>query len=302
MKFGKRRIAGNTGHCLPINQFTDVLTLNFEMENLGQIATISEKIKTASKMEIRALHRFIFQEDGDRGNRQRLRTFPGFEFEDGSVQHTAKINYANDSLSEGDLTSVCNLFGLEYDGSKNEVVGRICSGLMDLNTLKEDSDEEDADEGLSDEEREHDDDLNAQNNVANERRPVHFALNFKDVEDSIRAFDGSDSYPIERWIQDFEDAAMLVRWNDLQKVVFAKKSLKGTAKLFIQGESAIRTWKKLKGALEEEFSSKINSAELHDMLSKRKMKKDETVQVYFLIMKELANRGQIEIEAQESST
>ena len=47
---------------------------------------------------------------------------------------------------------------LEYNGSKNEVVVRICSGLMDLNTLKEDVDEEDADEELSDEESEHDED------------------------------------------------------------------------------------------------------------------------------------------------
>ena len=76
----------------------------------------------------------------------------------------------------------------------------------------------------------------------------------------------------------------VIRLNDgskilrtLKIVVFAKKSLKGTAKLFIQGENAIKTWKKLKGALEEEFFSKINSAKLHDMLSKRKMKKDEMV-------------------------
>lgn len=46
-----------------------------------------------------------------------------------------------------------------------------------------------------------------------------------------------------------------------------------------------------------EFSSKINSAELHRFLAERKMRRDETVHEYFLTMKEIANRGAIEDEA-----
>jgi hypothetical protein len=32
-----------------------------------------------------------------------------------------------------------------------------------------------------------------------------FPLSFRDVEDSIRPFSGNDEYPVEKWIQDFED-------------------------------------------------------------------------------------------------
>lgn len=41
----------------------------------------------------------------------------------------------------------------------------------------------------------------------------------------------------------------------------------------------------------------MNSAELHKLLSKRRIKKDELVHTYFLVMKEMANRGEIEDEA-----
>ncbi|KAG5893652.1 hypothetical protein JTB14_028807 [Gonioctena quinquepunctata] len=53
-----------------------------------------------------------------------------------------------------------------------------------------------------------------------------FSLTFKDVEDSIRPFDGKDNYPVRKWIEDFEEISELTGWNDLQKLIFAKKSLK----------------------------------------------------------------------------
>ncbi|XP_011876213.1 PREDICTED: uncharacterized protein LOC105566648 [Vollenhovia emeryi] len=67
--------------------------------------------------------------------------------------------------------------------------------------------------------------------------------------------------------------------------------------MLIESEGVIRTWQKLKTALEDEFSDKVNSAQLHDMLVKRKLEKNETVQEYYLSMKELASRGKIEPEA-----
>lgn len=124
-----------------------------------------------------------------------------------------------------------------------------------------------------------------------------FMLGYKDIEDSIRPFSGSDSYPVERFVADFEDSAEMFGWGDLQKVVFAKKSLRGIAKLFMQGENSIKSWKKFKTALLEEFSTKISNAQLHKMMEKRKIKKDESVYEYFLSMKELAGRGSIDDKA-----
>ena len=80
-------------------------------------------------------------------------------------------------------------------------------------------------------------------------------------------------------------------------MIFAKKSLRGLAKLFIQGERGLSSWKKLKKALKDEFSDSMNSAELHKQLDKGKIKKDEPVLAYFLAMKEIAARGEIEEEA-----
>lgn len=34
-------------------------------------------------------------------------------------------------------------------------------------------------------------------------------MTFRDVEDSIRPYDGDEKYPVERWIVDFEESAEL---------------------------------------------------------------------------------------------
>lgn len=83
-------------------------------------------------------------------------------------------------------------------------------------------------------------------------------------------------------------------WDELQKFVFAKKSLRGLAKLFISSERGITCYKKLKKALLEQFHTTINSAQLHKMLWERKMRKDEAVHEYYLISKQLAARGDID--------
>lgn len=67
-------------------------------------------------------------------------------------------------------------------------------------------------------------------------------MTFRDVEeDSIRTFSGDEKYPVARWIADFEEVAEVFGWTDIQRMIFAKKSLRGLAKLFIQGESGLNT-------------------------------------------------------------
>lgn len=289
------------------------------MEKLGQIPTIKQKIDAASRAVIVVMHKFIFEEDGDRNNRRRLREFRGFEFNDDSPEFRAKLQYAV-GFSIGDLISICNVLGIAYTGNAEQLRERIVRALMDVGSLQSVRDEDEDDEDDYDDESndENDEDADAdeenenivhaerENNVRSERgrrqRNVdnsakQFVLNYRDVEDSVRSFNGTDSYSVERWINDFEEAATMFGWDDLQKVVFAKKSLKGVAKLFIQSEGVIKTWKKLKDVLTEEFSTKINSAELHRMLERRRMKKEETAQEYFLAMRELASRGAVESDA-----
>nr|XP_012136355.1 PREDICTED: uncharacterized protein LOC105661967 [Megachile rotundata] len=249
------------------------------MECLGQIEAVKEKIKTASVAAIRSLHKFIFHDEGDRSNRKRVRNFEGFAFAIDSEEYTAQLEYAR-RLTTGDLISSCNVLGIDFTGSKEEIIVRMCSALMDLNQLVKPNDEEEEKEG------EEDDDKNAADEMGNDsgserdievtparqqERDVNFAFGFKDMENTLRTFDGSNAYPVEKWIEDFEEAAEIFQWTELQRLIFAKRSLSGLAKLFIQSERAINSWCKLKNALKKEFVSKANSAQIHKMLSKRKL-------------------------------
>lgn len=85
---------------------------------------------------VKALHKFIFQEYGDRSNRKRLREFKGFEFRDGSAEHAEKLAYAC-GLTYGNVVSCCNILGLDYQGLKDELIKSVCNGLIDINSLTE---------------------------------------------------------------------------------------------------------------------------------------------------------------------
>ena len=70
-----------------------------------------------------ALHRFVFEKEDDRKNRQRLRDFEGFIFKKDTAGYVNKVEAAR-KLSIGDLISCCNILGLEY-GSREEIITRI---------------------------------------------------------------------------------------------------------------------------------------------------------------------------------
>ncbi|XP_023229793.1 uncharacterized protein LOC111630025 [Centruroides sculpturatus] len=120
------------------------------------------------------------------------------------------------------------------------------------------------------------------------------SINFHDVKNVIKPFDGSEYCSIDKWLVAFEDFAKMMTWSDLHKFIFAKQSLTGLAKLFVESQSGINSWDKLKSELKAEFGSKYNSARLHGMLAKRQMLPNESVQEYFFKMQELASRGKIE--------
>lgn len=126
------------------------------------------------------------------------------------------------------------------------------------------------------------------------RRPQ---VSFHDLEKSMIPFSGDDTYPIKTWLNDFGDTARLMNWSEVEKIIYAKRLLTGTAKLFLRSLGNVKTWSELRQELLEEFGPKINSAVIHKKLSSRKMKNDETFQQYFLHMKEVAMHGGVEDEA-----
>jgi len=54
----------------------------------------------------------------------------------------------------------------------------------------------------------------------------------------------------------------------MQKLIFRKKLLTGIAKLYVQSQTGITTWKRLKTALVDEFEVKITDADIHRQLTK----------------------------------
>lgn len=72
-------------------------------------------------------------------------------------------------LTIGDLISCCNILGLEYHGNKEEVISRICHGLMDLNTLSRANETSETEE--EDEENEESDERNEDEEMLNEVEP-----------------------------------------------------------------------------------------------------------------------------------
>ncbi|KAJ8912816.1 hypothetical protein NQ315_014399 [Exocentrus adspersus] len=235
--------------------------------------------------------------------RKRLREFTGFAFEEHSEEFEQKVKYANDNFSISDLTSFANILGIDYDKGKDELIVTICSSLTNLRILQEESEEDREEEGEEEDEepvtqKEQNRILSVSTPNTSQSTPLpQFSMNFKDVEDSLRKFDGTESYPVEKWIEDVEDMSILMRWSELHLFIYAKKSLSGLAKLFIQGERGIKSWKSLKNALKEEYSLKLNSAQLQKRLTDRRLKKGESVQEYFLVMRELASHGDIENQA-----
>jgi len=156
----------------------------------------------------------ICEEEGDRGNRKRLREFSGFTFAGGSKEFRMKLAYADAHLGWGDLVAICNILAIDYAATKKELSLRICGCLMDLNSLsnanKEAEDVEDDEEHAGNDDE---DDTNA-NDIENDDKDENkddneggtisedederrsgkkrkatvrnkFAMTFRDVEDSI---------------------------------------------------------------------------------------------------------------------
>ncbi|KAK9681059.1 hypothetical protein QE152_g38606 [Popillia japonica] len=109
------------------------------------------------------------------------------------------------------------------------------------------------------------------------------------VEETVTTYDGGDTYPINRWISEFEEIATSMDWDNVEKLIYGKRLLKVEALLFVRSERGITSWEILKTKLRNEFSKSVNSG--------RKKRRDETLQQYLLKMREIAAQGNIEEDA-----
>lgn len=92
-------------------------------------------------------------------------------------------------------------------------------------------------------------------------------LSYKDVHDALETFSDDGTQNIRRWFVSFEETADLCRWNETQKIVYPKKLLRGSAKLFANYECHAQSWEELKEALIDEFGPAMNSRQVHKELN-----------------------------------
>ncbi|XP_063920326.1 uncharacterized protein LOC135135234 [Zophobas morio] len=260
---------------------------------LQEVELCDDAIKNGPYASVRTLYGLAF-DDGSRLNRRKLCQWTGFPFEIASDDFNEKVDEVVQNFTIAELCGVGLLLGLNCAGTHQEVAERICSVLTDFDLFTQ---ERVVQEQESENEDDEDDPVDSDDGRAGAAAVPTFTMSFRDIEDSVRTFSGDDNYAIEIWVADFEDIAKLMKWSELQRLVFAKKSLTGLAKLFIQSQRNLGTWKDLKRRLLSEFSKKVSTAELHRMLNNRKMKKEESLQEYLLKMRELASKGQIEEES-----
>ena len=72
---------------------------------------------------------------------------------------------------------------------------------------------------------------------------------FRDVQDSLQEFNGDKNFRISSWITDFDVMADLMKWTDIERLVYAKKLLVGAAKVALRTRSDLDTFQKLKAFL-----------------------------------------------------
>ncbi|KAJ0169637.1 hypothetical protein K1T71_014822 [Dendrolimus kikuchii] len=110
------------------------------------------------------------------------------------------------------------------------------------------------------------------------------------MAEGIMIFTGEDvTYSSTKWAQ--EDNAEIFSWTAQQKLIIARRSLAGTAELWLRSEKLLKTYEELKSALQREFPDTVNMKEMHEIMSKRRRLKHESCYQYMLIIKELGKRA-----------
>jgi len=118
-------------------------------------------------------------------------------------------------------------------------------------------------------------------------------LTFKDIED-LRTFDGKCRKIIDKWAKNFENAAKLCIWNNIQEMIYAKKLLRRSANVFVERKVRTETWKDLETALRKEFTRKVSARQVHNVLRRRMKRKDESYSEYYYKMLDIVSRMEIE--------
>ncbi|XP_076661125.1 uncharacterized protein LOC143365000, partial [Halictus rubicundus] len=205
-----------------------------------------------------------------------------------------------DSTKVKELREKLRELQLAGTGNKNEMRVRLKNYLRGGTEEEEEESEDeetddDSDENMEsamEEDKKH---RTPRRHTSSRNEVIKFTI--KDVDNSIPYFTGDDKLPIKKWVNDFEELSALLEWNDLQKLLYGKRMMKGSAKQFVTYEKGIVSWQILKKRLLREFKAEMNGALIDEELRKRKRRPNESARQYVGAMQGIASQGSVEEDA-----
>lgn len=210
-------------------------------------------------------------------------------------------------MNKSGLVRELKKLNLSSKGKKHELVNRLEHHLINLSDEDDDRDDNDEVENeLARAERLQKEIDERKSELAALRKDFHNSTNemskhapqttttivhtntfsFRDIEESMNSFAGKGAYTVKRWINEIEQSAIVFNWSELQRLVYAKKLLKGTARNFLRTIEA-NTWEELKEQLCDEFDESVCEADVHKTLSETKKSAKENFHDYLLRMCEI---------------
>lgn len=106
-----------------------------------------------------------------------------------------------------------------------------------------------------------------------------------------------ENLPIENFFKKFEEASEVLELNQIQKLVFIQKLLKGQPVIFLKSIEICKSYEELKTKLLEEFQTDVTPAKIHEELSKDYKRKEEKHMEYFYRMKKKASQANLDEES-----
>ncbi|GFY69290.1 CCHC-type domain-containing protein [Trichonephila inaurata madagascariensis] len=228
-------------------------------------------------------------------NRNRVLNFEGFNFKIGDNEFLEMIKETVDKFTLNELVKICDVLSIDSEGTQLEIAKNVITCLCDFEILKdsltteeileEETDElSKCDQSVQYENKSCDDNvfkIDSSVNSINNKYEQKIIVSFNDIESVITPFKGERHENVLHWIENFEAQSELLSLSEVHKFIYAKRCLRGNASLVVRSETGINSWKQLKDLLMEEFKISFNSAEVHEMLQKRKMKSNESPLEYF---------------------
>ena len=116
---------------------------------MEQIPALKSSVKLAKSDCIKLVHKFIFDCNSNRQNKNNLRKFEGFKFRIEDTEFEAKLNDTLEKFTKIELIQITNFLQTEVGETEIDIAHKIISLFMDLDTFsssfKNDSDAEDSD-------------------------------------------------------------------------------------------------------------------------------------------------------------